>query len=121
MKTFTLRLTELEADALERLAYVNGKSKNKMITSMIANAYGDTDTGSLVLGDEIINMSLDNDFWRGAKEALFDKMNDERYLADEDVIKVLRAVEYAMEKTEDPKVIDRLEGEKAEIIDAFML
>ena len=121
MKTFTLRLTDLEADALERLAYVNGKSKNKMITSMIVNEYGNIDAETLVLEDEIIGLTLDENFWHGAYTTLLNKATEENALTDADIAKALRAVEYVIERTEDPETIEKLAGAKADIISEFVM
>lgn len=52
MKTFSLRLTDIEAEALERLARVNGLSKNKQIQALIARAYTEVDsTAQIIMGD----------------------------------------------------------------------
>ena len=52
MKTFSLRLTDIEAEALERLARVNGLSKNKQIQTLIARAYSEVDCcARVVMGD----------------------------------------------------------------------
>lgn len=53
MKTFTLRLTENEAEALTRLAGMNGFSKNDFLRQLIAEAYGKIDTKS-VIEDSVI-------------------------------------------------------------------
>ena len=49
MKTFSLRLTDIEAEALERLARVNGLSKNKQIQALIARAYIEVDEAAQVI------------------------------------------------------------------------
>ncbi len=52
MKTFSLRLTDIEAEALERLARVNGLSKNKQIQALIARAYTEVDScAHIIMGD----------------------------------------------------------------------
>lgn len=53
MKTFTLRLTENEAEALTRLAGMNGFSKNDFLRQLIATAYGKIDTKA-VIKDSVI-------------------------------------------------------------------
>ncbi len=53
MKTFTLRLTENEAEALTRLAGMNGFSKNDFLRQLIATAYGKIDTKA-VIEDSVI-------------------------------------------------------------------
>lgn len=39
MKKITLRLSDIEAEALERIAYVEGESQNRAICKAIANEY----------------------------------------------------------------------------------
>lgn len=52
MKTFSLRLTDLETEALERLARVNGLSKNKQIQALIVRAYIEVDEDAqVIMGD----------------------------------------------------------------------
>ena len=41
MKNFTLRLTDNEAEALERMAAFSGKSKNSFLRNYLAHAYRD--------------------------------------------------------------------------------
>ena len=48
MKKFTLRLTDTEAEALERLAYMHGVSQNRIIEVAIANMYASLDGDALV-------------------------------------------------------------------------
>lgn len=56
MKTFTLRLTDDEAEALTRLAYIAGKSKNNYITGLIAAEYSKREPDA-VDGSKIIKIS----------------------------------------------------------------
>lgn len=51
MKTFTLRLTDLEAEALDRIAYFDGRSKNKVIESLIACRYNEIEGGTVEDGE----------------------------------------------------------------------
>lgn len=53
MKTFSLRLTDIEAEALERLARVNGLSKNKQIQALIARAYIEVDEGAQIIMNDL--------------------------------------------------------------------
>lgn len=118
MKTFTLRLTDLEAEALERLAHVNGESKNRMITSLIANEYGRTDTDSIILNGEVVSMTLGKDFYRGVIAAFWEKAVGDS-VPDAELAKTLRAIEYSKDKANDPDEIEAMEQEKERIIQAF--
>lgn len=53
MKTFTLRLTDNEAAALETIAFFKGVSKNKALEEMIACEYELIDAAA-VYGNEVI-------------------------------------------------------------------
>lgn len=64
MATFTLRLRENEAEALNRLSYVYGVSKNTLINVLIAREYNaftgnDSETP---MDEELLYMSLGKDF-----------------------------------------------------------
>lgn len=56
MKTFTLRLTDDEAEALERIAYIEnelqagGMSKNQFIVNLIADKYSEYETHAVING-----------------------------------------------------------------------
>lgn len=55
MAIFTLRLSDYEADALERLSYINGMSKNKYIKFLLAKAYAPYASAGTVAHNEIID------------------------------------------------------------------
>lgn len=57
MRTITIRLTDTEAWALDRLAGVNGLSKNKQIVNLIAKEYGAIDPDADIVEGEIISIS----------------------------------------------------------------
>lgn len=57
MKTITIRLSDVEAWALDRLAGVNGLSKNKQIVNLIVNAYGEIDEGADIVENDIISVT----------------------------------------------------------------
>lgn len=57
MKNFTLRLTENEAEALTRLASMNGFSKNDFLRNLIAVTYGRIDSKAEVKGGVFAKLS----------------------------------------------------------------
>lgn len=59
MKTITIRLSEVEAWALDRLAGVNGLSKNKQIANLIVNAYEEIDPGADIVENDLISVTAD--------------------------------------------------------------
>ena len=62
MKTINIRLSDNEAIALDRLAYVNGVSKNRQITSLIVQAYRDIDPISGIMKDTVLYMENEYDW-----------------------------------------------------------
>lgn len=52
---FSLRLNDTEAEALNRLAAIEGLSKNKLIVSLIVNRYGQYD--GQIINDRLYNIS----------------------------------------------------------------
>ena len=93
MKTFTLRLTEDEAEALERMTFIEnevrsgGQSKNKFIEELIANEYANYDAHAVLNGK--IRFVTPPDVF--AKQLADDV---DRYR--EDPLNALAAIEYAI-------------------------
>ena len=92
-KTFTLRLTKDEAEALERMTFIEnevrpgGQSKNKFIEELIANEYANYDTHA-VLNSKIRFVTPPDVFAKQLAE------NVELYAADP--LDALAAIEYAI-------------------------
>jgi len=59
MKTITIRLTDMEAWALDRLAGVTGLSKNKQIANLIVKEYGEIDPGADIVENDLISITAD--------------------------------------------------------------
>ena len=59
MRTITIRLSEVEAWALDRLAAVNGLSKNKQIVNLIVKEYGEIDPGADIVENDLIGITAD--------------------------------------------------------------
>ena len=58
MKTFTLRLTDEEAEALARIAYLSGVSKNKVLQQLISNEYATIDATATEAGEILYIRSM---------------------------------------------------------------
>lgn len=118
MKTFTLRLTDPEAEALERLAQINGKTKKRTLTGLVAKAYKDTDDTAFILEDEIIALSPVEKFGLYAGKTFNRKIDigDNVFISEADIIKVLRALDYSINNATDPATIETLTSAK----DAFI-
>ena len=92
-KTFTLRLTKEEAEALERMTFIEnetrpgGQSKNKFIEELIANEYAKYDTHA-VLNNKVRFVTPPDVFAKQLAE------NVELYAADP--LDALAAIEYAI-------------------------
>lgn len=117
MKTLTLRLSEVEALALERIAYAYRLSKNKMIKKLIADAMTEFDNTVDIFDDEIeyisslscfadhiYNLYVHNE-WTSSQE---DK---------EELSKLIRLLKYTLEEKEDG---DELKDEQAAEIDKWL-
>lgn len=116
MKTFTLRLTEDEAEALERIAYFRGVSKNTALTTMIAEEYDVIEPGSVedfkiwfVSCPEDLASSVGRDLYIGAENRA-------------EMIEAIKYFEYGIENHSGDKrttSIETLEQLKTEAIDAL--
>lgn len=62
MKTFTLRLTELEAEALERLAALHKVSMNQYIKDLITEEYCDYDAHASCVDGELDSIASETSF-----------------------------------------------------------
>ena len=121
MKTFTLRLTENGAEALERLAYLYGKSKNGYLVSLINKQYLQLDPDCSL---------IDNDFIRITNTAELpgvivndeiianDNISDTAF--DNMLLKAYRACKYAEEKGYDIANTPELKELYNHIIDLFI-
>jgi len=92
MKTFSLRLTENEAEALEAIAFFKGVSKNKALEKMIACEYAKIDADA-VHNEEILYCLAPEDLAAGTgKEALLHAETRE------DLIAAIKYFDYGIEK-----------------------
>lgn len=114
MKTFTLRLTDIEAEALERIAYFKGVSKNTALTMMIANEYDNVEPGS-VENSKIWFVSCPEDLAGSIGRDIFENAENRS-----DIAEAIKYFEYGIEKhsgdTETTPIED-LERLKAEAIE----
>lgn len=117
MITFTLRLQELEADALERLAFVYGVSKNRLLNALIANEYenfvGLRETTPP--DKELIYISVDEDFPGDITEV----MDGKKEYSKSDIKRVLKCYDFAIEHTENKEVIESLETDRREWVEEY--
>lgn len=118
MKTFSLRLTEIEALALERMARVNGVSKNKQIQQLIAEAYSKLDTNCDTLLGELYTIDgTEDSFLTSMKEELYNGDDHSETATEAKAARVLRQIDYLKEQTNDEKIIDILEAQKTAIFE----
>ena len=121
IKTFTLRLTDVQAEALDRLAFVYGASKNQIINALIAREYqcflyGRLNEGTTPVNEEIIDISQESDF---PTEYICDHGTSEddgetvTYNATE-IKQIIKCYDYAIEHSDDEKEINRLEDARRE-------
>lgn len=109
MKTFTLRLNEKEAEALDRIAAIKGTSRNALLRSMIVQEYTNIDYRSTWIDDELLAITPINDF-----PASVEQNFNERNQVDEKA--VIKAYDYAMEKEQDHPNLQTLEADRDRFI-----
>lgn len=123
MKTFTLRLTDNEAEALSRLSSCYGMSKNKMLATLIVKAYTD-----MMYFEPRPDMSDHTIFIYSFEDTgAFPNRMMENYdnggpfpISERECIKrVLAAYDYALETENDPAELEALEKEKQVAIDVL--
>lgn len=121
MKTLTLRLTDLEAEALERLAYINGKSKNKYLTTLIADGLAEYEPGT-VDGEIVFITERPRFAIEVYNRYLDDIRNQEKRVNEKDLLKLVRAVDYSIEAFEpgidqvNGVMLEELENIKKEVV-----
>lgn len=116
MKTFTLRLTDDEAEALERIAYFRGVSKNTALTTMIAEEYDNIEPGS-VEDFKIWFVSCPEDLAGSVGRDLFVNAENRG-----DMVEAIKYFEYGIENHSGDKrttPIEELEKLKTEAIDTL--
>lgn len=96
MKTFTLRLTDTEAKMLDRLSLIYGKSKNSVITSILADKYSSIDENAQIIDGEILDLSNDIYFGLSVYETLFINRKTEN-ISGKDFLACKRALEYSLD------------------------
>ena len=117
MKTFTLRLTDLEAEALERLAALEKVSKNQLIKNTITENYSDIDTAAVIIDNELISISTAYAF-PAIVDAAINNLIELGKVSDSGVypyIPPVRAAKYVLENK-----ADELTLEETEDINKFM-
>lgn len=125
MKTLTLRLTDNEAEALDRMAAVYDMSKNKLLTALIIDGYDnmtcfrkkpDPEENTLFLycfpdTDEFVERM----FSEYAKA--YENGTELPITAKECAKRVLRAYDYALATLTDPAKIKHMEKRRANTLE----
>ena len=106
MKTFTLRLTDIEAEALDRIAYARACSKNDYLRNLLAEDYCDYEIGGTMIGKELVAITYDIKYLIDAVIQRTDARCDEicmkeGFLREKDIIAILKTIEYIYEKLGD--------------------
>ena len=118
MKTFSLRLTDNESIALERMARVNGVSKNKQIQQIIAEAYSKLDTNCDILLGELYTIDAqESSFLTSLADGLHYGDDQSEAAIKNKAARIMRQIDYLKERTDDEKVLDKLEAEKAAVFE----
>lgn len=105
MKTFTLRLDDTQAEALERLAALKGRSKNVLINELIAAEYNAWDNYSLWYDGIVVNITSDEDLYAIVRQRARDILDPEltpnacKEYKREAIVTALRAFDYSINKT----------------------
>lgn len=125
MKTITLRLTDNEAEALNRIAFLHGMSKNKLMAALIIQEYG----GLTYFCEK--PEPEENTFFRHFfqdPEAFADDMYkgyscmiregiDLPMTARECAQRILKTYDYALENLTDPAQLERVERRRQEVLE----
>ena len=115
MKTITLRMSDIEADALDRIAYLNGMSKNKMLCALIASEYERFCPDAVASGE--IFMGINSRYFPDeVREAIEAKGADPT--EKENAAIILKCYNYALENPGEcpQEMIAKLEEEREEFI-----
>ena len=127
MKTLSLRLTDLEAEALDMLACANGLSKNKQIVRLITDAYCEIDGYAQVLFADLFSIGCDS--YKGLLDTVMENMRDmyddacdsEGKTTTRDLEKkgkqAANLISRVMEETTDEKTLEELENYRLEIME----
>ena len=110
MKTFTLRLTDEETEMLERMAYIYGKSKNKVITELMKQAYLTMDLFAEKTGFISDNM----DFAKSVYKEMIEGYRAGAYTTPE-LLAADNYIDYAIEHTENAEELNALEKMKEDL------
>lgn len=120
MKTITLRLTDNEAEALSRIAFLHGMSKNKLMAALIIQEYGrltcfcekpDPEENTCFLycfpDPEAFAYDMFYEYERAVESGA-----ELPITAKECAKRILRTYDYALENLTDPAQLERVEEHK---------
>lgn len=116
MKTITIRLSEVEAWALDRLAGVNGLSKNKQIANLIVKAYRDIDPGAGIIDGELIDIA-DDYYW--ARD--FIELSEHKGTVKKEIATAIKVIRYVLENPGDisEDELKELEARRASLLQEY--
>lgn len=125
MKTITLRLTDNEAEALNRIAFIHGMSKNKLMAALIIREYGNTTCFHEKPDPEENTLFLycfpDTDEFAermfSEYEGAYENGTELPITAKECAKRVLRAYDYALATLTDPAEIEHMETRRANVLE----
>lgn len=107
MITFTARLKDEEAEALTRLAYLHGVSKNRILSALIAGEYERLTSGDELTppDEELVFISSPDGFpaeyTKGRDGFNLDSPRDFQKLDRAEQRRALRCYDYAIENTDE--------------------
>lgn len=113
MKTFTLRLNETEAEALDRMAAVEGISKNELLRAMIVRKYTGIDSICAWIEDELLMITDLSDFTAAIEQTFNEREINGTHIKEKEVI---RAYDYAMDNEQDETILESIKANKERFI-----
>ena len=106
MKTFTLRLSDTEAEILERLNYILGPSKNKSIARILKDVYQSIDPNYYLNGTVSDAADLAAIYYSAAGQT------ENISLREADLLDAFSFINYAIEHAEKGEEAEELKKEK---------
>ena len=118
MKTFTLRLSDEEAEALNRLSYISGLSKNKAIVAMIAGTYYDMISGEDF--EKALQGEITPFFFNDLNNFPYDTYEAIGEIDERKATLILKCYDYSISHISDKYEKEKLEEEMKEMKDMLL-
>ena len=96
MKTITVRLTDGQAEALNRLSYIEGKSKNAILRKSITDYYNLYDLNGS--DGEVVTAVTPAEEW---PRVYVEEITENKPICKEEYINTMKIYNYAIEHAED--------------------